>query len=63
MFIYFSVNKLISKTQSGFQPVIPVSTNSFQTTHEVFASFDNGLEVRSVFLKLFDKIWHEQFSN
>ena len=53
IFNYFSINKLISKNQSGFHPVIPTK---FST------SFDNGLEVRSVFLdisKPFDKVWHE----
>ena len=33
-------------------------------THEIFTSFDNGLEVTSVFVeisKAFDKFWHEGF--
>ena len=31
-------------------------------THEIYKSFDEGLEVRGVFLdisKAFDKVWHE----
>ena len=31
-------------------------------THEIYQSFDEGLEVRGVFLdisKAFDKVWHE----
>ena len=31
-------------------------------THDIFTSFDNGLEVREVFLdisKAFDKAWHD----
>ena len=31
-------------------------------THEIYKSFDNGFEVKSVFLdisKAFDKVWHD----
>ena len=33
-------------------------------THEMFTTFDSGLEVRRLFLdisKAFDKVWHEGF--
>ena len=62
MFIYFSANKPISKNQSGFQLGDPCINQLLSITHEIFTSFDNGLEVRSVFLdisKAFDKVWHE----
>ena len=62
MFIYFSANKLISKNQSGFQPGDSCINQLLSITHEIFTSFDNGLEVRNVFLdisKAFDKVWHE----
>ena len=62
IFIYFSANKLISKNQSGFQPGDSCINQLSSITHEIFTSFDNGLEVRSVFLdisKAFDKVWHE----
>ena len=62
MFIYFSANKLISKNQSGFQPGDSCINQLLSITHEIFTSFDNGLEVRSVFLdisKAFDKVWYE----
>ena len=43
--------------------MIPVLININQSiTHEINKSFDDGLEVRSVFLdisKAFDKVWHE----
>ena len=43
--------------------MIPVSININQSiTHEINKSFDDGIEVRSVFLdisKAFDKVWHE----
>ena len=62
MFIYFSVNKLISKNQSGFQLGDSCINQLLSITHKIFTSFDNGLEVRSVFLdicKAFDKVWYE----
>ena len=62
MFIYLTANKLISKNQSGFQPGDSCINQLLSITHEIFTSFDNGLEVRSVFLdisKAFDKVWHE----
>ena len=49
MFSYFSANKLISKKQSGFQPGDSCINQLLSITHEIFTSFDNGLEVRSVF--------------
>ena len=61
-FIYFSTNKLIFKNQSGFQPGNSCINQLLSITHEIFTSFDNGLEVRSVFLdisKAFDKVWHK----
>ena len=61
-FIYFSTDKLISKNQSGFQPGDSCINQLLSITHEMFTSFDNGLELRSVFLdisKAFDKVWHE----
>ena len=57
MFRFFLNNKLISTNQSSF------SINQLlSTTREIYKSFDDGLEVRSVFLdisKAFDKVWHE----
>ena len=37
-------------------------TNNVVITHEIYKSFDDGFEVRGVFLdisKAFDKVWHE----
>ena len=62
IFIYFSANKLISKIQSGFQPGDSCINQLLSITHEIFTSFDDGLEVRSAFLDIsnaFDKVWHE----
>ena len=62
MFIYFSANKRLSKNQSGFQPGDSCINQLLSINHEIFTSFDNGLEVRSVFLdisKAFGKVWYE----
>ena len=44
--------------------MIPASINCYQLlTHKIYKSFDDGLEVRNVFLdisKAFDKVWHER---
>ena len=61
-FNYFSANKLISENQSGFQPGDSCINQLLLITNEIFASFENELEVRSVFLnisKALDKVWHE----
>ena len=47
MFIYLSANNLISKNQSGFQPGDSCINHLLSITHEMFTSFNNGLEVRS----------------
>ena len=49
MFTYFSTNKLISRNQSGFQLGDSCINQLLSITHEIFISFDNGSEVRSVF--------------
>ena len=60
MFNYFSSNKLSLKTSPVSKPLLPVSTNYYQLPYEVFTSFDNGLDIRSVSIdisKAFDKVW------
>ena len=45
-----------------FKPGDSFSRELFLITHEIYKSFDDGLEVRDVFLdtsKVFCKIWHE----
>ena len=61
MFQFFIENKLPS-SQSGFKPVDSCINQLLSITHEIYSSFDEGLEVRSVFLnisKAFDKVWHD----
>ena len=61
MFQFFIENKLPS-SQSGFKPVDSCINQLLSITHEIYSSFDEGLEVRSIFLdiaKAFDKVWHD----
>ena len=62
MFRFFLDNKLISTNQSGFKPGDSCMNHLLPITHEIYKSFDDGLEIRSVFLdisKAVDKVWHE----
>ena len=61
MFEFFNENELISPNQSGFKPGDSCIYQLLSITHEIFTSFDNGLETRGIFLdisKAFDKVWH-----
>ena len=71
MLEFFIENKLISSSQSGFKPgnsrnnqLLSITNYQLLTTIycKIYSSFDDGLEVRSVFLdisKAFDKVWHD----
>ena len=62
MFEFFIENKLISSSQSGFKPGDSYINQLLSIIHEVYSSFDKGLEVRSIFLDIakgFDKVWHD----
>ena len=62
MLNFFVEKKLISSNQSGFKPVDSCINQLLTITHEIYQSFDVGLEVRSIFLdisKAFDKVWHD----
>ena len=53
------VNILISSTQFGFKPGDSCINQLIAITHDIFKGFDDGLEVRGVFLdisKTFDKV-------
>ena len=55
-------NNLILPNQSGVKPGDSCINQLLSITHEIYNSFDEGLEVRSVFLdisKTFDKVWHK----
>ena len=62
MFNFFIENKLISSNQSGFKPDVSCINQLLSIPHEIYESFDVGLEVRSASLdisKAFDKVWHD----
>ena len=58
---FLIVNELISSNQSGFKPGDSCINQLLSITHEIYKLFDDGYEVRGVFLdisKAFDKVWH-----
>ena len=60
MFRFLIENNLISSNQSGFKPGDSCINQLLSITHEIYKSFDDGFEVRGVFLdisKAFDKVW------
>ena len=62
MFGFFLDKGLISANQSGFKPGGSCINQLLSITHNIYESFDDGYEVRGVFLdisKAFDKVWHE----
>ena len=62
MFSFYIENDLISQNQSGFKPGDSCINQLLSIMHEIYKSFDDGWEVRGVYLdisKAFDKVWHE----
>ena len=62
MFRFLIENNLISSNQSGFNPGDSCINQLLSITHEIYKPFDDGFEVRGVFLdisKAFDKVWHK----
>ena len=59
MFEFLIEKKLISSSQPGFKPGDSCINQLLSITHEIYSSFDKGLQVRSVLLniaKAFDKV-------
>ena len=53
---------MITPNQSGFKTGDSCINQLVSITHETYKSFDDGYEVRGVFLdisKAFDKVWHQ----
>ena len=62
MFNFFIRNYLISANLSGFNTANFCFNQLVSINLEIYASFDEGYEVRGVFLdmsKAFDKVWNE----
>ena len=62
MFGFFLDKGLISANQSGFKPGDSCINQLLSITHNICKSFDDGYEVRGVFLdmsKTFDKVWQD----
>ena len=58
----FTKPNLKSPNQSGFIPRDLCIKQLLSITHEIYKSFDDGLEVQGIFLfisKTFDKVWHK----
>ena len=64
MFKHSLDSNLISSNQSGFKPADSCINQLIAITHDLFKGFDEGLEVRGVFLDIskgFDKVCNEGF--
>ena len=62
MFRFLTKNNLIFSNQSGFKQGDTCINQLLSITYEIYKSFDDGFEVRGVFLdisKAFDKVWHK----
>ena len=59
MFSFFIENDLISQNQSSLKPTDSCINQLLSITYEIYKSFDDGWEVRGIFLdisKVFDKV-------
>ena len=65
LFHFLLENNLISPNQFGFKPGNSCINQLLSITHEICnLQFDEGLEMRSIFLdisKAFDKVWHKGY--
>ena len=52
MFEYFTANNLISPNQSGFRPGDPCIDQLLSIIHEIYQSFENGFDLRGMFLDI-----------
>ena len=61
-FHFFKENNLISPKLSGFRLDHSCTNQLLSIAHKLFSAFDDGHEVRGIFLnifKVFDRVWHE----
>ena len=57
MFSFFLDKGLISANQSGFKPGDSCINQLLSITHNIYKSFDDGYEVRGVFLVISKVRW------
>ena len=62
MYEYIYKNKFISDKQSGYKRGDSTVKQLISITNEIHKAFDEGKEIRAVFLDIsraFDRVWHE----
>ena len=62
MFTFFTENNFKTPNQSGFRPGNSCVNQLLALTHKIYKLFDEGFEVRQVFLdvsKASNKVWYE----
>ena len=62
MYDFLTENDLLSPIQSGFRSGCSCINQHLSINHEILNAFNEGLEVRGIFLdisKAFDKVWHD----
>jgi hypothetical protein len=62
MYTHFFGNKLISDKQSGYRRNDSTIKQLLSITHKIYKAFDDGEEIRAVFLDIsraFDRVWHD----
>ena len=62
MYNHFFGNKLISDKPSGYMRNDSTVKQLLSITHKIYKAFDDGHEIRAVFLDIsraFDRVWHE----
>ena len=63
LFTFFTDNKLFSANQSGFRPGDSCVNHLLAITYKIYTLFDDGIEVKGVFLDIsmtFIKVWHKE---
>ena len=62
MYTHIFGNNLISDKQSGYRRNDSTVKQLLSITHKIYKAFDDGEEIRAVFLDIsraFDRVWHE----
>ena len=60
---FFLASNFLAPNKSGFKADDFCINQLLSVTHEIYSSFDDGFEVRNVFLdisKALNKVWHER---